>query len=439
MGLTTPTPTSVSSNTLGLLPTSSTETATPTTQDFPGSDFTTSTASPTSDSSIAVSSTTIGGSQSGSLFTGTSETSIATGSSVSAVRTTQATQDILTTPTPQINGTTSLAQVSSESTNGTAVATTAGNPLSTASSISQTAWLPTVLITASATPTTTSPLLTAADTTAPAQPTNNPNVPKIVTPADGIPNAPENSTLVRIGFLEALNFPFVVQHSVTVAQIFQVLPIALAYALDVPLSSVVVRNLQPYAMSQYNATVAMVWIPQDLYDTLKVEILTANSPLYKQVNPTAQQLVNLIDPTIPLLADGSTVGSGSAGTTENTAGGNSNLANSGATGGSLDNVQAQDTSSSSSTVNPVVIGLGVAAAAAGYAALMFLGARHFRKQSAQSQADRRHHARVSSITGERAASPPFTQSYRSSGASSGRGVRGQNISAPLMTENSLLL
>jgi len=194
-------------------------------------------------------------------------------------------------------------------------------------------------------------------------------------------------------------------------------------------------------MSQYNATVAMVWIPEDMYDTLRVSILTANSLLYHQENPTAQQLVDLIDPTIPLLADGSTVTSGSAGTTGGSADGNTNnLSNQGATSGSLDNVQSPDQdTSSSSTGKQVAIGLGAAAAALGYAALMFFGAKRFRKQSAQAQAERWHHARVSSITGERAESPPFSRSYRSSGASSGRGVRGQNISAPLMTENSLLL
>jgi hypothetical protein len=284
-----------------------------------------------------------------------------------------------------------------------------------------------------------SSLVTAADTAAASQPTEAPNVPKIVTPANGIPDTPANSTLVRIGFLEALNYPFVVQHSVTVAQIFQVLPIAIVYALQVPDSSVIVRSLQPYAMSQYTATVAMVWIPQDKYDTLRVSILTVNSRLYAQPNPTAQQLVELIDPTIPLLAD-SAAGNEGGGSTGGAAGGDNGLVNTGATSGSLDNVQSQNQdNSSSSTVRQVAIGLGAAAAAISYAALMFFGAKRFRRQSTQAQADRRHHARVSSITGERATSPPLNQSYRSSGASSARAVRGQNISGPLMTENSLLL
>ena len=84
--------------------------------------------------------------------------------------------------------------------------------------------------------------------------------------------------------------------------------------------------------------------------------------------------------------------------------------------------------------------MGAAVAAIGYAALMFFGAKRFRKQSVQAQTDRRMgHARVSSVTGE--TSPPFAapRSYRSSGTSSNRNVRGANISAPLMTENSLLL
>jgi hypothetical protein len=266
-------------------------------------------------------------------------------------------------------------------------------------------------------------------------------VPKIVTPADGIPVSPANSTLVRIGFLESLNYPFVVQHSVTVAQIFQVLPIAIAYALQVPTSFVVTRSLQPYPLSGYTATVAMVWIPQDQYDTLRVAILAVNSRLYDQPDPTAEQLVKLIDPTIPLLADGSpgTGNSGSSSGAPNTDG-SPNLSNSGSTSGSLDSVESQsNTSSPNSTTKQVGIGIGVAFAALGYAALMFYGAKRFRRQSAQAQNDRRGHTRVSSITGERPASPPFAQSYRSSATSSNRAVKGQNISAPLMTENSLLL
>lgn len=162
-----------------------------------------------------------------------------------------------------------------------------------------------------------------------------------------------------------------------------------------------------------------------------------NSRLYDQPNPTAQQLVQLIDPTIPLLGNPNTnTNTGNTGAPSSHGG--TDLSNSAATSGSLDSVQPQDGSSQGSLATRIAIGVGAAAAAIGYMALMFFGAKRFRRQSAQAQMDRRH-SRVSSITGERAASPPFVQSYRSSAASSGRAVRGQNISAPLMTENSLLL
>jgi signaling mucin MSB2 len=245
--------------------------------------------------------------------------------------------------------------------------------------------------------------------------------------------------LVRIGFLQSLNYPFVVQNSVTVAQIFEVLPIAGAYALQVNESDITVRSLEPYAVSEYTATSALVFIPVDDVNDLQLQILAINSRLYSQNDPTAQQLVDLIDTTIPLLTDGS-----SSATTDSNGGvagsGSAGLSNQGAIGGSLDNSQSQDTTSSPSlSGKQAAIGIGAAVAAILYAALMFLGARKFRKQSSQAQLNRHHHSRVSSITGERPISPPFTQSFRSSGSSGGRGVRGQNISAPLMTENTLLL
>src|SRR5208282_1222223 len=169
-------------------------------------------------------------------------------------------------------------------------------------------------------------------------------------------------------------------------------------------------------------------------------ILASNSRLYSQSDPTAQQLVDAIDPTISLMVDGTTGNTGGSAQGTSGAEGSSSLSNSGAISGSLDNGQLQDVSTSSSLIGKqVAIGIGAAAAALVYATLMFLGARRFRRQSAQARADRRTHSRVSSVTGERPVSPPFAPSYRSSGSSSGRGVRGQNISAPLMTENSLLL
>jgi hypothetical protein len=245
--------------------------------------------------------------------------------------------------------------------------------------------------------------------------------------------------LVRIGFLSPLNYPFVVQNSVTVAQIFQVLPIANGYALQIPTSDIIVQSLQPYATAQYTATIALLWLPSDLVDSLQVQILATNSQLYSQSDQTAQQLVDLINPTIPLLADTSSNSAGGDSAGSANSDGTSSLSSLGADSGSLDNVTPNSSSSSTPTGKQAAIGAGAAAAAIAYAALMFLGAKKFRQQSSQAQQDRRSHARVSSITGERAASPPFAQSYRSSGSSGGRAVRGQNISAPLMTENSLLL
>jgi hypothetical protein len=382
------------------------------------------TTSPTPDGGVNV---TIGDSGSTSLLTAATQTA-----GISSTLDPSVTDAIA-----QANGTASIAQTDAVTTSsqlGNDTDSLNQIPVTTASS-SSTAWLPTALITATGTTSDPSPQATGSDQSSAAQATDAANTPTIITPANGIPETPANSTLVRIGFLQSLNYPFVVQNSVTVAQIFQVLPIAGAYALNVGNSDVIVRSLEPYAVSDYTATSALVFIPNDEVNSLELQLLATNSRLYSQNNPTAQQLVDLIDPTIPLLAN-----SPSSSTTDSngaSASGAAGASDQGAIGGSLDNGQSQETSTSSG--KQAAIGIGAAAAAIAYAALMFLGARRFRKQSTQAQLDRHHHSRVSSITGERPISPPFAQSFRSSGSSGGRGVRGQNISAPLMTENTLLL
>ena len=370
-----------------------------------------------------------------------SSTSLLTATGQNAGTSSTADPGAVTNAVAQANGSTPATPVYSVTTSsqlGNETATFGLVPSTTASSTS-TAWLPTALVTAATTVSDPSPQATGSDQSAAAQATGSANTPTIITPANGIPETPPNSTLVRIGFTQSLNYPFVVQNSVTVAQIFQFLPVAGSYALQIGGSDVTVRSLEPYAVSQYIATSALIFIPQDQVDNLQVQILATNSRLYSQSDPTAQQLVNAIDPTIPLLADtsssGSTNSNGGAG-----ASGGVGFSNQGAIGGSLDNSPSQDiTSSSSSSGKEAAIGIGAALAAIVYAALMFLGARRFRKQSTQAQLDRHHHSRVSSITGERSISPPFSHSSRSSGSSGGRSLRGQNISAPLMTENTLLL
>jgi len=388
-----------------------------------------------------------GNSTSGDIVTTTSAGDTGTQTASQTATATEVTTSGIADAIGQINGTTQATSTGALTTptlsvqfgNGTAGTDDTIPTATTVTSSTSSGWLPTALVIASTSPSTSSALVTATDPAPSATSTVAPSTPKIITPADGIPDTPANSTLVRIGFLEPLNYPFVVQHSVTVAQIFEVLPIANSYALQIPTSDVTVQSLQPYSTSQYTATVALLWIPSDQVDSLQVQILATNSLLYSQTDPTAQQLVVLIDPTIPLLADttSSSAGGSSAGTPNQD--GTTDLSNTGPNGGSLDSLQPSDTSSTSTpTGKQAAIGAGAAAAAIAYAALMFLGARRFRQQTAQAQVDRRH-SRVSSITGERAASPPFAHSYRSSGASSSRVVRGQNISAPLMTENSLLL
>ena len=199
---------------------------------------------------------------------------------------------------------------------------------------SSSAWLPTALVTAATTVAINSDPQASTDSTSTAQATGAPSTPKIITPTDGIPDTPANSTLVTIGFLESLNYAFVVENSVTVAQIFHVLPLASSFALEVPGGDITVRSLQPYAVSQYTATTALLWVPSDQVQSLQVQILASNSRLYSQSDPTAQQLVNQIDSTIPIITTGAASNTGGSAGGYPNSDGNVGLSNSGAIGGS---------------------------------------------------------------------------------------------------------
>ena len=284
----------------------------------------------------------------------------------------------------------------------------------------------------------------------------DPKLPKVITPVSGMPAAPRDMILVRLGFTHPLNYQWVVGEPIAVAQIFEYVPQGLNWGLQC--TDVRMHSLQPYDTRKnkgYITTLALAFIPKDLFDQLDLQRRTPSSRLLNNPEKAVRDIMNLLDPSIPLraslqeesgLADGKIQDDhpsyGSSGD-----GGTANAGNSG--GSPINNKSGPITTKS------IGIGTGVVVGALAYGGAMFLIARRYRQR-------RNKHTRASSLSGAEspasfptgqlmAANPMAAGGARMHGArgayepvdrgskgSGGRGsARGANISAPLMAANSL--
>ncbi|XWW94407.1 hypothetical protein V2A60_002423 [Cordyceps javanica] len=123
-----------------------------------------------------------------------------------------------------------------------------------------------------------------------------------------LPNSARSSTdgnLIQLGFLFPLNYVFVSQHLQAAAQIFEVLPVALAHG-TVQRGAIQVAKLVPYdtqATVGYIATVAKLHYPKASVDELQREILDPRSEIYTGGGDMQRNLTALIDPSIKITDD----------------------------------------------------------------------------------------------------------------------------------------
>lgn len=197
--------------------------------------------------------------------------------------------------------------------------------------------------------------------------------------------------------------------------------------------------IEPYDTTEtmgYITTFALFYVPTPQVNQLGVDLHTPASPIYNQQDGSVNTLMSMIVPTFPLIAGSMTSdGAGGPGSDDNP-----NNQNSGNHGGDA-------FSGSSGTQNvksgSVIIGVSCAAGAAMYGAAMFYIARRYKKR-------KDNHARASSVAsgGPAYASGAgagmwmsggrgYDRGSRGTGSSQGRSVQTQQISAPVMAENSL--
>jgi hypothetical protein len=276
-------------------------------------------------------------------------------------------------------------------------------------------------------------------------------MPGFISNPNGTAAQPESSTMIQIGFLYPLNYQFIVAHAMSLAQIFQWLPIGLADGLGLQQQQVVVQSLVPLDTTQtlgYITTLAYVYIPENMVNTLALDLHVPTAPIYHNPSTPVNTLMNYINPAIPLTPGSTLTGSEATGT-----GGNKAATTSAPTDNGPFNEAAQKPSSS--TVKSTAgIATGVVGAAAAYGAAMFFIARRYKRR-------RQSHRRTSSLLNPsemmQSGSPALPggsnafmaggrtspgeaahdRYSRGSGRSAGNSARTQLISAPMMAENSL--
>ncbi|KAF1980168.1 hypothetical protein BU23DRAFT_444673, partial [Bimuria novae-zelandiae CBS 107.79] len=277
-----------------------------------------------------------------------------------------------------------------------------------------------------------------------------------IQPPDGMPTAvPEDMFLGQIAFDYGLNYNFVASNG-TSGQIFVYLKQAIAQAIEVDVDDVVNYGLRAADTTQYKGwvtTLAVFMIPKDKNTTLETQLGQPASKFYHNVdadgNPheVVNQLTSLVDPTWPLPYGKLPDGTGAPATNQNNP---SDLNPSDVTGhgGAL---PGDTTGSRKFNATGAKIAVGAVVGAIAYGAAMFLVARRYRNKRAA-------HRRSSSVpstsrytygsvgggnwmsgarNGRLTPIAPGSRGSRGSSSSNGRSIRTQQISAPVMAENSL--
>ncbi|KAG9238518.1 hypothetical protein BJ875DRAFT_351303, partial [Amylocarpus encephaloides] len=232
------------------------------------------------------------------------------------------------------------------------------------------------------------------------------------------------------------------------AQIFKYLPKGIADGLGLDVSQVVLQSLAPLdttAQMGYITTLAMAYIPASLVATLSMDILIPTARIYDNDDSSVETLVNYINPAIPITPGATLDGSGDP-----------NLASPSPTGDPKDDPfnnpenQNQSPGAKGTTAGIAMAAIGGSAA---YGAAMFLVARRYKKRK---QGHKRSSSIMSHSEMRQSGSPAMgganafmsggrispggtanDRNSRGSGRSAGNSARTQQISAPMMAENSL--
>jgi hypothetical protein len=246
-----------------------------------------------------------------------------------------------------------------------------------------------------------------------------------------------------------LNYEFVARHSTSAAQIFNLLPEALAAAGGFDVSRVQVSRLVPYDTRErwgYIATIAKLHYPETLVESLQSDLWARNSALYNNERVLVRNLTAVIDNRIDLFGDNEdALSSGGEDNNEDAPTNNDDFD---------DNSGGQSSSQQATTAG---IAIGAVAVSAIYGAAMFIVARRYkRKRQAHTRSSSTVSSDMSEVRYGSNGSPALmggalmSQEFSSYGGAAGgrqsqgsgrsgmnNSVRTAGISAPMAAENSL--
>lgn len=278
---TVPTDTSSANVTTDSAPAQTTPTETPintNTNTTPAADTTTPTSAPETTQAVSPATEPTTTADANTYTTGISEPATA-GTTAGGI-----TGKPKTTAAPAVSPTTTLPATTDDG--------GADTPAPTTTKKTSSGWLPDVMVTAS-----------GAEESSTSAPIPTTALPKAISPATTGVTAPSGYQLITIGFKQSLNYVFVVEHSISSAQIFEYLPAVLEYPFsDNKASKVVVKQLLPYTSSQlsYIITVAEVYFPQKYINDLQTLLTDSSSKVYNNPNSADRTLAKLIDSRIPI-------------------------------------------------------------------------------------------------------------------------------------------
>ncbi|KAG7122401.1 Signaling mucin MSB2 like protein [Verticillium longisporum] len=212
------------------------------------------------------------------------------------------------------------------------------------------------------------------------------DLPKVIGPGDTENVAqPEGTVLLQVGFLYAENYEFVSKNPMAAAQLFTLLPIALADGAKIDAGRVVVTSLVPYdTMSSlgYLTTLARFWYPESMVDQLRMDIKIPNSLLYNNPQQLIYNLTQNINPAIDIIPGSENIPGGKGGApTSGSPNGNNDI---------FDNKESDSTPIQTGTA--AAVGIGAVTVGVAYGAAMFLIARRYKRK-------KQAHRRASSISG----------------------------------------
>ena len=260
-------------------------------------------------------------------------------------------------------------------------------------------------------------------------------------------------TLAQIGFTFPLNWDFVAANSISAAQIFTYFPVGLYQGLNLKEDQIIMHSLLPLdtgAQIGYITTLAMFYVPDNMMNTLALDLHSPLSGIYTNPDASVAELMNYINPAIPLQSGSSLQSEDATGTGVSS----SPTPNANGNSGVFSTASQNTTPAVSSTTAGIAV--GAVGAAAAYGVAMFFIARrykrkkqgHRRSSSLISGADMRQSRAPALLSGGNAimaggrssyggTTPTGDRNSRGSGRSAGNSARTQQISAPMMAENSL--